>query len=119
MTNVVSLNGRKTENRSARDLVGESAQPATGRAPGTLWRESVGAEIRRIRFENGERLVDTAETAGISPQYLSEVERGLKDPSSEILEAVAGALGHDVGSLMRRAFGSVARATPGVTLLAA
>jgi transcriptional regulator with XRE-family HTH domain len=29
----------------------------------------------------------------VSPQYLSEVERGLKDPSSEILAAITGALG--------------------------
>lgn len=33
-----------------------------------------------------------AERAGVSPQYLSELERGKKDPSSEILAAVAGAL---------------------------
>jgi transcriptional regulator with XRE-family HTH domain len=36
--------------------------------------------------------VQTAARAGISPQYLSEIERGLKDPSSEILAAIAGAL---------------------------
>jgi transcriptional regulator with XRE-family HTH domain len=35
--------------------------------------------------------VQTAARAGISPQYLSEIERGLKDPSSEILAAIAGA----------------------------
>ena len=34
-----------------------------------------------------------AEGAGVSTQYLSEVERGRKEPSSEILGAVAGALG--------------------------
>jgi transcriptional regulator with XRE-family HTH domain len=39
------------------------------------------------------RQIDVAERAGVSPQYLSEVERGLKDPSSEILAAIAGALG--------------------------
>jgi transcriptional regulator with XRE-family HTH domain len=31
--------------------------------------------------------------AGVSTQYLSEVERGRKEPSSEVLGAVAGALG--------------------------
>ena len=34
-----------------------------------------------------------AARAGVSPQYLSELERGRKDPSSEMLAAVAGALG--------------------------
>ena len=31
--------------------------------------------------------------AGLSPQYLSEVERGRKEPSSEMIAAITGALG--------------------------
>ena len=46
----------------------------------------------RIRHDRGERLADTADRAGVSPQYLSEIERGLKEPSSEMIAAVAGAL---------------------------
>jgi DNA-binding XRE family transcriptional regulator len=76
-----------------------------------LWRESVGRELRRERHAAGRRLVDVAEEAGVSPQYLSEVERGLKDPSSELLAAMAGALGLSVGALAVRA-GSVAPASP-------
>ena len=38
-------------------------------------------------------LVGRLRRAGISPQYLSEVERGRKDPSSEVLAAISGALG--------------------------
>lgn len=52
----------------------------------------LGAELRRLRHERGETLGDTASRAGVSPQYLSEMERGVKDPSSEMIEAVAGAL---------------------------
>ena len=37
-------------------------------------------------------MTETAENAGVSPQYLSEVERGLKEPSSEMIAAIAGAL---------------------------
>ncbi len=37
-----------------------------------------------------------AATAGVSPQYLSELERGRKEPSSEVLGAVTGALGLDL-----------------------
>lgn len=58
-----------------------------------LWREVAGAELRRMRAERGEKLTETAERAGISPQYLSEIERGRKDASSEMLAAVTGALG--------------------------
>ena len=41
----------------------------------------------------GRTLADVAEEAGVSTQYLSEIERGRKEPSSEVLQAVAGALG--------------------------
>lgn len=58
-----------------------------------LWREVTGHVLRRHRHDLGERLVETAERAGVSSQYLSELERGRKDASSEVLAAVAGALG--------------------------
>ncbi len=64
--------------------------------PEPLWREVLGQRLRELRRRRGETLTETAERAGISPQYLSEVERGLKDPSSEVLAAVAGALGATV-----------------------
>ena len=64
-----------------------------------LWRELVGATLRAVRQQRGERLSDVAERAGVSTQYLSEIERGLKDPSSEMLAAVAGALDLSVREL--------------------
>jgi transcriptional regulator with XRE-family HTH domain len=65
-------------------------RPAKALEP--LWRDALGEQLRRIRHDRGERLADTAERAGVSPQYLSEMERGLKEPSSEMIAAVAGAL---------------------------
>jgi transcriptional regulator with XRE-family HTH domain len=67
-----------------------------------LWRESVGRQLRDERAASGRRLVDVAGDAGVSPQYLSEVERGLKDPSSELLAAMAGALGLSIADLASR-----------------
>jgi transcriptional regulator with XRE-family HTH domain len=67
-----------------------------------LWRESVGRQLRQERAASGRRLVDVAADAGVSPQYLSEVERGLKDPSSELLAAMAGALGLSIADLASR-----------------
>jgi len=67
-----------------------------------LWREYVGRELREERHASGKRLIDVAEEAGVSPQYLSEVERGLKDPSSELLAAIAGALGLSVAEIATR-----------------
>ncbi|MQY04298.1 helix-turn-helix domain-containing protein [Actinomadura macrotermitis] len=57
-----------------------------------LWRDAVGRCLRRLRQERGEILAETARRAGVSPQYLSEMERGVKEPSSEMIAAVAGAL---------------------------
>ena len=61
--------------------------------PEPLWREAVGHELREERQDAGRTLADVAEEAGVSTQYLSEIERGRKEPSSEVLQAVAGALG--------------------------
>jgi transcriptional regulator with XRE-family HTH domain len=60
--------------------------------PEPLWREAVGRELREERQSAGRTLADVAQGAGVSTQYLSEVERGRKEPSSEVLQAVAGAL---------------------------
>lgn len=57
-----------------------------------LWREVAGKELRAERKARGERIVDVADRAGVSAQYLSELERGVKDPSSEILASVSAAL---------------------------
>ena len=67
---------------------------ARGRpGPEPLWREVLGGRLRALRRQRGRTLSETAAQAGISPQYLSEIERGRKEPSSEMVAAVAGALG--------------------------
>ncbi|ONI75238.1 transcriptional regulator [Actinosynnema sp. ALI-1.44] len=79
--------------------------------PEPLWREALGRKLRAIRDEQGGRLVDVAERAGISPQYLSEIERGRKEPSSEMISAVAGALGVGLADLLVGVAGDVRRHT--------
>ena len=61
--------------------------------PEALWREVLGRRLRALRLDQRETLSETAGRAGISPQYLSEIERGRKEPSSEMIAALAGALG--------------------------
>lgn len=82
---------------------------ATDRGPEPLWREELGRSLRETREERGDRLVDIAERAGISPQYLSEIERGRKEPSSEMIAAVTGALGVDLADLLVGIAGRVRR----------
>lgn len=91
--------------------------PATSTPPPVepLWREAAGEELRRERQRTGRTLADVAAHAGISVQYLSEVERGRKEPSSEVLAAVAGALGLRMADLTLR----VARRLHGPLCLAA
>jgi transcriptional regulator with XRE-family HTH domain len=55
-------------------------------------REAVGGALRRRRLDQGRTLREVAEAAGVSLTYLSEVERGRKEASSEVLEAVCAAL---------------------------
>jgi len=83
--------------------------------PEPLWRDVLGEKLRAARTGRGETLTETAERAGISPQYLSEIERGRKEPSSEMIAAVAGALGTSLSELA----GDVAPELSGATLLAA
>lgn len=91
----------------------EPARPAPQVEP--LWREAAGEELRAERHASGRTLADVAEQAGISVQYLSEVERGRKEPSSEVLSAVAGALGLRLADLTLR----VSRRLDGPVCLAA
>ncbi len=67
-------------------------QPGAGQRD-PLWRELAGQVLRSERIDRKRTLQQVAERAGVSPQYLSEVERGRKDPSSEMLESICGALG--------------------------
>src|SRR3954452_10512119 len=90
--------------------------PRQGREP--LWREAVGHELRQERHRTGRTLSDVADDAGVSTQYLSEVERGLKEPSSEVLGAVAGALGLRLVDLTTRVSRSLGRISGPVCLAA-
>jgi transcriptional regulator with XRE-family HTH domain len=78
-------------------------RPRFAPKPEPLWREAIGGQLRAERTRRGERIADVAGRAGVAPQYLSELERGRKDPSSEVLSAVSGALGISVVELTRRA----------------
>lgn len=80
--------------------------------PEPLWREAVGQELRAERLVARRTLTDVAEESGVSMQYLSEVERGLKEPSSEILGAVAGALGLRLVDLTARVTRTLGSARP-------
>jgi transcriptional regulator with XRE-family HTH domain len=63
---------------------------------------AIGETLRGIRTERGLTLRQVAEGAHVSISYLAEIERGEKDPSSRVLESVAGGLEIEVGDLLLR-----------------
>jgi DNA-binding XRE family transcriptional regulator len=75
--------------------------------PEPLWREVLGQRLRALRLDQQETLAETAGRAGISPQYLSEIERGRKEPSSEMIAALAGALGTTLIGLTEQVAGDL------------
>ncbi|WP_284501503.1 helix-turn-helix domain-containing protein [Actinotalea sp. C106] len=83
------------------------------------WRHAIGRRLREVRLDAGLRLVDVAAAAQVSAQYLSEVERGRKEASSEVLGAVTRALGMTLVDLAGGLARDLARAADAPVLLAA
>jgi transcriptional regulator with XRE-family HTH domain len=73
-------------------------------------RQVVGDELRRRRMDQGRTLRDVSTSARVSLGYLSEVERGQKEASSELLAAICGALEVPLSEVMRSVSDNVARA---------
>ncbi len=94
MGEVIPFPRRSRDERQAeRSVPTGPARPSTRRPPREqLWRTLVGSQLREERARRAETLAAVAARAGISVQYLSELERGRKEPSSEVLAAVARAL---------------------------
>ncbi|SHH48020.1 helix-turn-helix domain-containing protein [Streptomyces sp. 3214.6] len=92
------------------DTIAPAPASTAGSAPREpLWRDLVGDVLRRERQAQERTLKDVADSARISMPYLSEVERGRKEASSEVLAAAAHALGLGLGDLLARAQGELVR----------
>lgn len=76
-----------------------------------LFRQALGAVLRAYRFESGRTLRDIAQKAQLSSGYLSELERGHKEMSSEVLESLCDALNVDVSVVLLRVSGELAAAS--------
>ncbi|MFI6211421.1 helix-turn-helix domain-containing protein [Nocardia brasiliensis] len=67
-----------------------------------LLRAVYGEVLRDERLDQDRTLAEVAAEVGMSKQYLSEIERGRKEPSSEMLHSICGALGMPIESLLFR-----------------
>ena len=75
----------------------------------SLLREVLGDVLRRARTKQGRTLREVSDVARVSLGYLSEVERGRKEPSSELLNAICDALDVSVSELLIDAGEQLAR----------
>ena len=64
--------------------------------------EALGALLRAQRLAADLTLRELAERASVSNAYLSQLERGLHEPSLSVLKAIASALGMPLGPLLAR-----------------
>lgn len=65
-----------------------------------LLREAIGDTLRQARSIQGRTLREVSDSARVSLGYLSEVERGRKEASSELLAAICGALDVPLSNLL-------------------
>jgi transcriptional regulator with XRE-family HTH domain len=72
-------------------------------------REAIGGSLRRARTEGRRTLREVSRRARVSLGYLSEVERGRKEASSELLAAICEALEISLPDVLAEAAEVIAR----------
>jgi len=77
-----------------------------------LLRGLLGDALRRRRQDQGRTLREVSGAARVSLGYLSEVERGQKEASSELLAAICTALGMRMSELMHEVGDELAAVEP-------
>ncbi len=65
-----------------------------------LMREVIGEALREMRMDAGKTLRQVSMDSMVSLGYLSEIERGHKEVSSEVLNSILSALGSTLGDLL-------------------
>lgn len=87
------------ERVSARSM--SAATEATDEPREVSLREAIGHVLRDLRTHDHKTLREVSEKAGVSLGYLSEVERGQKEASSELLSSIAQSLGISTAQMLR------------------
>jgi transcriptional regulator with XRE-family HTH domain len=85
----------------ARAGQGKKLKKKVTEVPMILVRQEIGEVLRDVRLQKGRTLRQVAGRASVALGYLSEVERGQKEASSEILASVADALDTPISVIMR------------------
>ncbi|PFG28541.1 helix-turn-helix domain-containing protein [Corynebacterium renale] len=85
------------------------------RFPEPLLREALGEALRSFRAEKHTTLRQLAKAANVSPGYISELERGRKEVSSELLASICSALDASVADVLIEAASTMALANVNVS----
>ena len=105
--------GRGTNGRAAGvDLMNPKLTGHEESAMPSLLREVLGDVLRQARITQGRTLRQVSDTARVSLGYLSEVERGRKEASSELLGAICDALDVPLSRLLTEASEQLALQEP-------
>lgn len=75
----------------------------TGTSPGSEQLKSLGDFIRAQRKSAEMSLRELAERAGVSNPYISQIERGLHEPSMRVMRSISKALNLPLDTLLVRA----------------
>lgn len=78
----------------------ESSAPAADPSKVLLLRHAIGEVLRDVRQRQGRTLREVSHSARVSLGYLSEVERGQKEASSELLASICQALDIPLSSML-------------------
>ena len=84
-----------------------------------LVREVIGDVLRHARIEQRRTLREVSDAARVSLGYLSEVERGRKEASSELLNSICGALDVPLSRMLTDAGDALSRDEQAATMRAA
>lgn len=111
VTAALADGGDATPNLESPELAAVLAFPTLGRRPSpepaahSLLRDIIGEVLRDERRAQHRTLADVARAASVSLPYLSEVERGRKEISSDLLDAVTDALDITLIDVLERGVG--------------
>lgn len=65
-------------------------------------REILGRNVRLARSARGLTIEALAQDASLSYSYVGAIERGLRNPTLDVIERLAGVLGVQTDALLRR-----------------
>lgn len=92
---------QEEDSERARAHVVQHAPEQSDEAKEVSLREAIGHVLRDLRTRDHKTLREVSEKAGVSLGYLSEVERGQKEASSELLSSIAQSLGLSTAQMLR------------------